>query len=32
MSSIVYKNKQLKIEDIWDCSDGCVGNYWQYNR
>ena len=32
MSCIVYKNKQIKIEDIWDCSDGCVGNYWQYNR
>lgn len=31
MSCIVYKNKQIKIEDIWDCSDGCVGNYWQYN-
>ena len=31
MSCIIYKNKQVKIEDIWDCSDGCVGNYWEYN-
>lgn len=31
MSCIIYKKDQFKIEDIWDCSEWCVGNYWEYN-
>lgn len=30
MSCIIYKHNQFKIEDIWDCSIDCVGNYWEY--
>lgn len=31
MSCIIYKHNQFKIEDIWDCSTDCVGNYWEYH-
>ena len=30
LSCIIFRNNQFRIEDIWDCSEWCVGNYWYY--
>ena len=30
LSCIIFRNNQFRIEDIWDCSEWCVGNYWCY--
>lgn len=30
LSCIIYTNGQYKIEDTWDCTDNCIGSYWEY--